>query len=112
MTTRSRLRMIAGGGLIALVVLRGIGGLAQDTPQRVPLGVIPGAPAGSPDQAPDTSNFDYTSLFHDLTPDDTTGFTRIFDGASLAGWDGDATFWRVENGSVVGESTAQHRVRW
>lgn len=77
---------------------------------RVPVGVIPGAPAGSPEQAPDSSGFDYTSLFHELRPDDTEGFTQIFDGKTLAGWDGDAAFWRVENGSIVGESTADRRV--
>jgi hypothetical protein len=110
MLTRSLLRTTAGCGLIALVVLRSIGGLAQVKAPRVPLGVIPGAPAGSPEQAPDTSKFDYTRLFHELTPDDTTGFTQIFDGKSLAGWEGDTTFWRVENGSIVGESTAQNRV--
>jgi outer membrane protein assembly factor BamB len=31
---------------------------------------------------------------------------RIFDGATLAGWDGDATFWRVERGAIVGETSA------
>ncbi len=30
----------------------------------------------------------------------------LFDGRSLAGWDGDPRFWRVENGCIVGESTA------
>jgi hypothetical protein len=94
----------------------GVGARAADlqaTPaagQRVPVGVIPGAPAGSPAQAPDSSGFDYSSLFHELTPDDTTGFTSIFDGRSLNGWDGDPVFWRVENGSIVGESTAQKKV--
>lgn len=38
---------------------------------------------------------------------DTTGFTSIFDGKTLAGWDGDPGFWRVENGVMVGESTAE-----
>jgi hypothetical protein len=38
-------------------------------------------------------------------PDDTTGFVSIFDGTSLAGWDGDPQFWRVEHGEIVGEST-------
>src|SRR4051812_28813393 len=110
MNIQSRLRITVGSGLIALVGLGSMAGLAQEARPRVPPGVIPGAPAGSPDQAPDTSNFDYTSLFHELTPDDTTGFTSIFDGRSLAGWDGDTTFWRVENGSIVGESTLQRRV--
>jgi hypothetical protein len=28
----------------------------------------------------------------------------IFDGKTLAGWDGDPAFWRVENGAIVGET--------
>ena len=39
--------------------------------------------------------------------DDTTGFEPIFDGKSLTGWDGDATFWRAENNTIIGESTAE-----
>lgn len=45
------------------------------------------------------------------TPDDTSGFVPIFDGKSLANWDGDQTFWRVENGEIIGESTAEKVVR-
>ena len=33
------------------------------------------------------------------------GFVRIFDGKTLKGWDGDPTYWRVENGNLVGEIT-------
>tara|TARA_R110002049_G_scaffold127019_6_gene283372 strand:- start:5887 stop:6693 length:807 start_codon:yes stop_codon:yes gene_type:complete len=33
------------------------------------------------------------------------GFTPIFDGKSLNGWDADTTHWRVENGNLVGEVT-------
>lgn len=33
------------------------------------------------------------------------GFRSIFDGRSLAGWEGNPTYWRVENGSLVGEIT-------
>ena len=33
------------------------------------------------------------------------GFTSIFDGKTLTGWDGDPTYWRVENGNLVGEIT-------
>jgi hypothetical protein len=36
---------------------------------------------------------------------DEPGFQPIFDGASLAGWEGDPTYWRVENGALVGEIT-------
>ena len=35
------------------------------------------------------------------------GFREIFDGRSLKGWDGDATYWHVEDGALVGEITPQ-----
>ncbi len=38
-----------------------------------------------------------------------TGFRPIFDGKSLTGWDCDPDFWRVDDGSVVGETTAAHQ---
>jgi len=31
------------------------------------------------------------------------GFAEIFDRKTLKGWDGDPTYWRVEDGSMVGE---------
>lgn len=31
------------------------------------------------------------------------GFEEIFDGKTLKGWEGDPTYWRVEDGSMVGE---------
>lgn len=34
------------------------------------------------------------------------GFVSIFDGKTLKGWEGDTKYWRVENGSLVGEITA------
>ena len=44
-----------------------------------------------------------------LTPprsaEDAEGFVAIFDGKTLANWDGDPTFWRAEDGMIVGEST-------
>ncbi|AEI47093.1 3-keto-disaccharide hydrolase [Runella slithyformis] len=33
------------------------------------------------------------------------GFVQIFDGKTLNGWDGDPTYWRAENGNLVGEIT-------
>lgn len=33
------------------------------------------------------------------------GFVQIFDGKTLKGWEGDPTYWRVENGNLVGEIT-------
>lgn len=34
---------------------------------------------------------------------DEPGFQAIFDGQSLVGWAGSPTYWRVENGALVGE---------
>jgi hypothetical protein len=34
-------------------------------------------------------------------------YKPIFDGTSLKGWEGDPTFWRVENGALIGETTKE-----
>ena len=36
------------------------------------------------------------------------GWTQIFDGKTLNGWDGPTDLWHVENGALVGESTPEH----
>jgi len=36
------------------------------------------------------------------------GFVPIFDGRSLEGWEGKPEFWRVEEGSIVGATTAEN----
>jgi len=36
---------------------------------------------------------------------DKEGFTTIFNGKDLQGWDGDPKYWRVEEGTLVGEIT-------
>ena len=38
------------------------------------------------------------------------GFTSIFDGTTLKGWDGDPKFWRVEAGAIVGQTTAENKL--
>ncbi len=40
--------------------------------------------------------------------DDDEGYVSLFDGKTLKGWDGNPKFWRVEEGAIVGESTAQN----
>jgi len=40
--------------------------------------------------------------------DDHTGFTEIFDGSSLNGWDGAEEIWSVEDGVIVAESTTEN----
>ncbi|MEO8659328.1 MAG: DUF1080 domain-containing protein, partial [Bryobacteraceae bacterium] len=39
---------------------------------------------------------------------DHEGYVSLFDGVSLKGWDGNAKFWRVEGGAIVGESTPKN----
>jgi hypothetical protein len=51
--------------------------------------------------------------FHFVQPepinfDDHQGWTQIFDGTSLKGWDGDTDVWHVEDGAIVGESSPEH----
>ena len=46
-----------------------------------------------------------------LVLDDHAGFQAIFDGTSLKGWDGDPSFWRAENGVIVGQSTEQNPIK-
>jgi hypothetical protein len=38
---------------------------------------------------------------------DEPGFEPIFDGKTLARWDGDPKYWRVEDGALVGEITPE-----
>ena len=50
-------------------------------------------------------------LYPEYEPDDSLGFVPIFDGKTLSGWDGDTTFWRAENGEIVGETTSERVVK-
>jgi hypothetical protein len=38
---------------------------------------------------------------------DHDGYVSLFDGRTLDGWDGNPSFWRVEDGAIVGESTPE-----
>jgi len=37
--------------------------------------------------------------------DEDDGFRPIFDGKTLSGWDGDPKFWKVEEGTLTGQTT-------
>ena len=41
---------------------------------------------------------------------DFTGWTQIFDGKTLEGWDGNPEVWKAENGTITAESTAERKV--
>lgn len=40
--------------------------------------------------------------------EDADGFQSIFDGKTLEGWDGKPEFWRVEDGAITGQTTADN----
>lgn len=48
-----------------------------------------------------------TGLLPPTNTTETTGFVSLFDGETLAGWEGDSTYWRVEGGNIVGEITPE-----
>ena len=50
-----------------------------------------------------------TAQAQNIAPLQESGFQKIFDGASLKGWDCDPEFWRAEGGVMVGETTAAHQ---
>ena len=44
-----------------------------------------------------------------LNLEDRSGFTSIFDG-TMVNWDGDPSYWRAENGMLVGEATESNKL--
>ena len=83
-------RFFAGTGLAFMMVLVPPVGLRAQQPA---------APARPPSRFvhPDPIAFD-----------DHTGWTQIFDGKSLAGWDGPGDVWSYEDGAIVGKSSPEH----
>lgn len=72
------------------------------TSALVPMAVLAQAPATRPLPQgrfvqPEPINFD-----------DHVGWTQIFDGKSLAGWDGPSDVWSYEDGAIVGKSSPEH----
>jgi hypothetical protein len=47
----------------------------------------------------------YSPSFAQKAQASEKGFKKIFDGKTLKGWEGDPVYWKVENGSIVGEIT-------
>ena len=41
---------------------------------------------------------------------DEKEFKSMFNGKDLAGWEGDPTFWRVEDGMIIGETTKEKKM--
>src|SRR5262245_44992925 len=49
----------------------------------------------------------FLALAATLLAAEEPGFKSLFNGTDLSGWDGDKMFWRVENGVIIGETTAE-----
>jgi hypothetical protein len=79
---------------------------AQGAPQTAP--ARSGGPQGT---APAQGRGGAGGVYPEYEPDDNDGFAPIFDGKTLTGWDGDTTFWRAENGEIIGESTPEKVVK-
>jgi hypothetical protein len=88
-----KLVAISAALLVALLIFQAISTNAQQAgaPQGQPRGGAAGRGPG----------------IEALAPEDHTGFESIFDGKTLKGWDGDPALWRVENETIIGESTAE-----
>jgi hypothetical protein len=83
-------------GLLALIAA------AVAFSQQPPAPGAPGAPGGRGRggggffKQPDPIDFE-----------DHTGWTSMWDGATLKEWDGDFNYWKVDNGAIVVESTCE-----
>lgn len=81
---------------VVSVFLFAIGGVSQVSAQQAPPATT-SPQAGAGRAQPEPINFDG----HE-------GWTQIFDGKTLNGWDGSPDVWHVEDGAIVGESSAEH----
>lgn len=52
-----------------------------------------------------TAHMQAAPVFPEPVGTDQTGFVSLFDGNTLAGWDADPNYWRIEDGVLVGEVT-------
>ncbi len=72
----------------------------------------PGQPSPqNPPAGPAAARRGSGGIYPNYVKDDSVGFVPIFDGKTLKGWDGDPTFWRVENGEIIGETTTEKVVK-
>ncbi len=69
-------------------------------------------PARPPVTGADGRQYIGMPKFHEPAPydiDEHTGFHPLFDGKTFTGWDADPSFWRVEDGMIVGETKENER---
>jgi len=100
----SALRVFRRQIAVAVVLALPIVLLAQSVPPA-----LESPPSQPPHIGPNGEKIAGMPKFHEPAPydiDEHTGYTQIFDGKTLAGWDADPTIWRVEDGLMVGETFA------
>lgn len=71
----------------------------QAQPVQTPPGQPGGRGAGGRGGFPQPDPLDHA---------DYSGWTSLFDGATLNGWDGNASVWKVESGAITAESTCEN----
>jgi hypothetical protein len=99
-------KIVILGAMLFTVALFTFSTIAQQGP---PQGPPPGAGQGGPPRGPGGGG--RGPGIDALTIEDRAGFEPIFDGMTLKNWDGNPDFWRVENGSIVGETTAEKQLK-
>ncbi len=96
-------KIVALSGMLVTVALLTYSTIAQQGP---PQGPPPGGGQGGSPRGPSRG-----PGIDPLAIDDRAGFEPIFDGTTLKNWDGDPQFWRAENGTIIGESSAEKPVK-
>lgn len=95
------LTFVASGAVLLLLALLNL------QPTTAQQGPPPGAQGSQPRPGGGSGGQGRGPGIEALAVEDHTGFAAIFDGKTLKGWDGDPEAWRVEDGSIVGQSTAE-----
>ena len=94
MMARASIARWSAGLALSVLTTSAIGHAQQ--PPAAPQPTPAATPAGGRMTFTEPAPFDFN---------DHEGYVSLFDGVSLKGWDGNAKFWRVENGAITGEST-------
>jgi hypothetical protein len=88
------------------------GAITMTSVSMRPQAQAPGAQTGSA-AAPPAGRGSTTSPFVPPEPidyADREGWTPLFDGKTLSGWDGNPAVWSVRDGAITAESTRERRV--
>jgi hypothetical protein len=102
------LAVIVGTTSISFLSLRTTSAQQAPPPGATPAGqgampAPPGAPGAAPGPGRGRGNFREPDP---INFDDRTGYTEMFDGNTLSGWDGNSDVWKVVDGVIVGERPA------